>query len=266
MKKFLTLSLVTLFSASALAQPIEMLVAGKSGGSYFKLTRAIQKDIIQDTKVIDLGNCAKAKDYFENTDKPAIMMWSQATEIVKGCSIDHNKHFAGHLFGTTWALCGPVDTTKVAPSDNDKIGVVDYIDHISQGLGGKAIPYANTAEIKQALLAGDIDWGFTTLQKGMSAQDAGEMRCVAGTHTDDIPGLVKFSDVMPNYNYGTLKLDFYILAVNIDEEKIRYIVENLVNNGAVTNKVVTKGMMYKNQSSKQEELEFVKQNEQLWRE
>jgi len=265
LKKILTLTLATLFSASVLAQPIEMLVAGKSGGSYFKLTRAIQKDIVEDTKVIDLGNCAKAKDYFSSTDKPTIMMWSQATEIVEGCSIDHNKHFAGHLFGTTWALCGPADSVKSAPADGDKIGVVDYIDHISQGLGGRSIPYANTAEIKQAVLAGDIDWGFTTLQKGMSAQAAGEMRCVAGTHTDDIPGLVKFSDVMPNYNYGTLKLDFYILSTNIDKKEIRSIVNNLVNNGVVTNKVINKGMMYKNNIGQEQELHFVKQNETLWR-
>lgn len=264
MKKLLVLA-IALFSVGVFAQPIEMLVAGKSGGSYFKLTRAIQKDITVETQVVDLGNCAKAKDYFESTDKPTIMMWSQATEIVDGCSMDHNKYFAGHLFGTTWALCGPADLQKLAPAQGDTVGVVDYIAHIADGLGVKPIPYANTAEIKQALLAGDIDWGFTTLQKGMSAQHAGEMMCIAGTHTEDIPGLLKFKDVMPDYNYGTLKLDFYILSTNIDKTEIRSIVGNLVNNGAVTNKVITKGMMYKNNIGQQQELDFVKQNETLWR-
>ena len=270
MTKLLTFVSALVASTIAFAEPVELLVAGKSGGSYFKLTRAIEKDILKDTslqtQVVDLGNCAKAKDYFTKTDKPTLMMWTPATEIVPGCEIDHNEHFVGHLFGTTWALCGPADTTKVAPATGDKIGVVDYIDHISDGLGGKTIPYANTAEIKQALLAGDVDWGFTTLQKGLSAQAAGEMKCVAGTHTDDIPGLVKFTDVLPDYKYGTLKLSFYMMSNNIDKDTARQVVENLVNNGAVTAKVISKGMMFTNQSGRDQELEFVKQNEKLWRE
>lgn len=263
--KFLITILTAVFLTTPVhAEPIELLVGGKKGGSYFKLVRAIQKDITQETLVVDLENCSRAVEYFNSTDKPTLMMWSQATNIVDGCETDLDKHFVGELFGTTWALCGPAGSTleQFITNTDKKLGVVGYISHIVDGLDARAIPYANTNEIKQALLAGDVDWGFTTLQKGMSAQNAGEMTCVAGTHTDstDLPQLSK---LMPDYKYGTLKLDFYMLAKNVNNA--RDIVNSLINSGKVTKKVVTKGMMYTDTSGRNLELHAVKENEKLWK-
>lgn len=263
--KFLATIMTAIFlTTPVLAEPIEMIVAGKKGGSYFKLVRAIQKDITQETLVVDLENCSRAVEYFYSTDKPTLMMWSQATNIVEGCQMDIDQYFVGELFGTTWALCGPTGSTleQFTQKQNKKLGVVGYISHIVDGLDARAIPYANTNEIKQAILAGDVDWGFTTLQKGMSAQAAGEMTCVAGTHTDSTD-MSQMSKLLPNYNYATLKLDFYMLAKNVNNA--REIVDSLINTGAVTKKVVTKGMMYTDTTGRDSELNAVKENEKLWK-
>lgn len=264
MKFFITILTAVFLTTPVLAEPIEMLVGGKKGGSYFKLVRAIQKDIVQETVVVDLENCNRAVEYFNSTDKPTLMMWSQATNIVEGCEVDLDKYFVGELFGTTWALCGPAGSTleQFTANTDKKLGVVGYIKHIVDGLDARAIPYANTNEIKQALLAGDVDWGFTTLQKGMSAQAAGEMTCVAGTHTDETD-MPQMSKLLPNYKYATLKLDFYMLAKNVNNA--RDIIDTVIGSGATTKKVVTKGMMYTDRSGRDSELHAVKENEKLWK-
>jgi len=96
----------------------------------------------------------------------------------------------------------------------------------------------------------------------MSAQSAGEMTCVAGTHTDstDMPQMHK---LMPDYKYSKLKLDFYMLAKNVNNA--RDIVDALIGSGATTKKVVTKGMMYTDRSGRDSELHTVKENEKLWK-
>lgn len=208
MKKLLVALAIT-FSVPALA--LDFLVPTKPGGMFHKTSTLISNALPDmNIKVNLAGNCVLGKTIWEETKTNTIYLNSEVLNNREDCHIDVTESNLRAVIATGgFAIVSRGDTV------GKTIGVVGYMEHTARGLGAKAIPYANSTEVVNALKIGEIDSGLVPTAK---------MNQVEGTKVL-MTTLDADKGEYANWPYNGMVMNFYILATpDVSEETMNTIV------------------------------------------
>lgn len=228
------LAVATIFlssSALALEKSIDVLIHSKQGGNGWERTEAVIAGLeSQGWKVnfLPQGNCSNLLSTAKN-GKPAVFFNSDASiseQEQKGCNMRPAPgNFVSVLFSRRNALCGPKgatleqflarlksgETIKVSSSTFYPAKVVSAI-----GPNFVHVPYQKSSKATAGMLAGDADYMFTGMTKKVLKN--AELSCIAQGSQEDIKGMAKFTEVLPNFPYANLNVNYFLSGVNLTPE------------------------------------------------
>lgn len=215
------------------AHAVDLIVPTKAGGTMHKFSTIIVEEMAKQNIEINMvlsGNCVQAKKLFE-TSTDAILMNSEATQIVEGCDISiTEQNYGANLFTTDWRLVSKDGAT------GNRIGVVSMMKDIFVDQEAKVIPYANTSELDAALISEEVDSIFTVISKS-------KKEGYVATKLIDI------------------QLNYYLLK----KGNVNDIVKSIESNTTLVTIGEKKGIAPIKNNTVQQQVEYLNRNEAVWR-
>jgi len=170
--KLITLIASLLFTVSATAQDITILVNGSPGGTFFVRSELYAKGLADAGYTVNTVNIPKNKaaaEKFKETDAPTMMVWMDALAPVRPVEATIGNfvslEYTAPLF--LCAITGKESGNIGAP----KMYVMDPV--LEMVPGSKIIPYKNTGATLNAGLAGEVDFAYLNQGKAKKLKDAG---------------------------------------------------------------------------------------------
>jgi len=223
MKKFVTMVLATIFSASVVAQEIDVIISGKQGGSSYARTMKLAEFLETkgyEVNLIKSFNIRKALRHFEGTKNPTAMA----------------------AFDAAW-----VEAPDAAPLAPEHVGVIEYESPLyicgTPGTDGKSklswradypaslegfvgqvmetkiipIPYDSGGAELEALIAGDTNLMVTSLKRASKAVAAGFECSYTTGPADDTKLGAKTLRTMVDNPLNSLGFTFFTMIKNVDD-------------------------------------------------
>lgn len=231
MKNFIiatVLSGLAFVSSAQAEEKIDIILNGKPGGLVSRMVDIAESSLgDQFGERLTMKGCAPAVEYIKNTNKPTIAIGWPDMQVGEDnpCSIP-KEMFYGYLGASSFSLCvkdenkeGAIDRLK---NDDVIIGYSNWswIRHQSEIMvpeinsKAKAVPYKNSASLRTALAAGEVDFSITT------TSGDGEW-CPVILAPDLADGAIATGkDLFPNSKIaGNFAYSVYLLGANIPQNK-----------------------------------------------
>ena len=224
-----TMTLAT--SVFAVEKTIDVLAHHSKGGNGWNRTQAVISGLETlgwKVNFVPLGNCVnmlnRAKD-----GEPGVFFNSDASiseQSLKGCAMmPEPDQFVGVLYSRRNAICGPkgatVEQFKKRLNSGEKVTVSSstfYPEKIIKSISDNFVhvPYQKSSKATAGMLAGDAEFMFTGMTAGVLKND--QLSCFAHGSNTKIDGMEKFTDVLPNFPYADLKVNYFLSGFNLSPE------------------------------------------------
>lgn len=233
LKKLLAVTAVVVSShATALDKTIDVLAYAGKGGNAWERTEAIVSGLeAQGWKVnfLPQGNCVNLLNYASNSGRSGVFFNSDAAineQDLKGCNMrPKSGQFVSVLYSRRNAICGPKDATvndflqKLNSGATVRVSSTTFFpSKVISAIGPNFVhvPYDKSSQATSGLLAGDADYMFTGMTKGVLKND--QLSCFAQGSAEDITGMSKFTEILPNFPYANLNVNYFLSGVNLTPE------------------------------------------------
>jgi len=240
MKIFALLTL-TLFSFLAQAEPLNIIVNGSPGGTFFERSH-MYAEILQksgyDVNLINAGKTLQAANLFEKINDPTMMVWIDTLSAIRPLEATE-ENFVSLEYSAPLYLCnknGKNGGTVGMP----KTYVFGPIQQIGKF---KPIPYKNTGAVRDAAIAKEIDFAYLNQGKAKTLESAG-FSC------QTVPGI---------------KQHAIVIAKNIDLGKLAMAVSQAQNNNDFVNWLDKRNFYRQYNISRLEQLDLVLKSQDLWK-
>lgn len=170
--KFIAFIVSTLFTVSAVAQDITILVNGSPGGTFFVRSELYANGLADAGYTVNTINIPKntaAAEKFNETDAPTMMVWMDALAPVRPVEAT-NGNFVSLEYTAPLFLCA-ITGKESGNIGAPKMYVMDPV--LEMVPGSKIIPYKNTGAVLNAGLAGEVDFAYLNQGKAQNLVDAG---------------------------------------------------------------------------------------------
>ena len=208
------------------------MIHSSKGGNAWERTEAIVAGLeAQGWKVnfIPQGNCVNLLNYVKNEKRPSVFFNSDASineQQLKGCDMrPESGQFVAVLYSRRNAICGTKDATldqfvqRLTAKEPIKISSSTfYPGKVISAIGPNFVhvPYQKSSEATAGLLSGDADYMFTGMTRGVLKNK--ELNCFAQGSQEEIPGMSKFTEVLPNFQYANLNVNYFLSGANLTPE------------------------------------------------
>ena len=220
MKKIYFL-LLLLFSFSAMAETINIVVSGKAGGTFHTRSMLMHDALIDmgyEVNLINAGNIGKAAQVFRTSKNPIIMPW------IDSANIKENLQPTSSTFGVL-EYTAPVIfcSTKYKSFDATKIKIghsaswpIEIFISLEETLGKevKPVPYRNSGDLVLGFMSGEIDYIAISMSK-LPKLPAGS--CFAVTNDVSIAGITPMKNILKHYEYKNIQQHAYWLIKNYNK-------------------------------------------------
>lgn len=243
--KFLTM--LALFSTSAVAESLTILSTGSKTGSYTMQSVAYAKDFesFYDVKLTLPGGHCKAMPMVDNIQGPLLMPWASDFEAIGrdgiGCATyDISQATVVRYNRDAMRVCSMDDKGKQAflqDGASAKVGhtvptpvfarAVDAINS-SFGTAHKSISYDGNGAGRTALINGEIDYYITSPKHGRYIEENGGNCFYELSTKTEHSELDSLQDLDPDNRFLTLGYDTVWLAVNMSDEQVASVKNKLV--------------------------------------
>jgi hypothetical protein len=216
----------------AMDKTIDVVTYFSQGGNGWERTEALISGLeAQGWKVnfVPQGNCSGLLNYGRNSGRAAVFFNNDAAineKKLKGCNMrPESGQFVSVLYSRRNALCGPKDATLdqfVQQLNSGKTIKVSsstfYPSKVVSAIGPNFVhvPYEKSSAATAGMLAGDADYMFTGMTKSVLKND--QLSCFAQGSQEDIPGMSKFTEVLPNFPYANLNVNYFASGLNLTPE------------------------------------------------
>lgn len=184
------------------------------------------------TEVTKVEGCVAAKNILENTDKPTITIWDNVNHVTaadQSCLLMNEDNLLTIYGASYYYVCSKADSGKdlnnLLNNENATIGYFGdaiskrKVDGLLTAINGKAkgVPYPTSKEYLAALEIDEVDYVYTTRNKP-------EYNCVLTTDPNDAD--IKSAADYELNEYTTASFKLPVLAVNVDMEEVKKIVDS----------------------------------------
>ena len=232
-KSFLFAStMVISMSALAVEKTVDVLTHFSKGGNSWERTEAVVSGLESlgwKINFLPQGNCVTLLNYAQGEKRPGVFFNSDASiseQDLKGCNMRPEPgQFVSVLYSRRNAICGPKGSTvedfvKHAESDQSvKIASSTfYPKKVITAIGNNFahIPYQKSSAATAGMLAGDADYLFTGMTKGVLKND--QLSCFAQGSQEQLSGMKQFTEILPNFVYANLNVNYFLSGVNLSPE------------------------------------------------
>ena len=221
MKKIYYLILLFLFSFSAVAETINIIVSGKAGGTFHTRSMLMHDALVDmgyEVKLINAGNIGKAAQMFRSSTDPVIMPW------IDSANLKENLQPTSSTFGVL-EYTAPIVfcSTKYKLFEAPKIKIghsaswpIDIFINLEETLGKQVqpVPYRNSGDLVLGFVSGEIDYIAISMSKLKKLPDGS---CFAVTSESPIQNITPMKHVLENYQYKNIQQHAYWLIKNYDK-------------------------------------------------
>lgn len=221
MKKIYYLMLMLMFSLSAVADTINIIVSGKAGGTFHTRSMLMHDTLVDmgyEVNLINAGNLSKAAQLFRTAKEPVIMPWIDSANIKE--NLQPTKSTFGVLeYTAPVVFC----STKYNQFGATKIKIghsaswpIDIFISLEESLGKevKPVPYRNSGDLVLGFVSGEIDYIAISMSK---LKKLPEGSCFAVTDHFGIQNITPMKHVLENYEYRNIQQHAYWLIKNYDQ-------------------------------------------------
>jgi len=238
-KKILSLTALAMVVGVAQAdQDLRLVLPMSPGGGTGTMSKFVEQHLEENGYNVDLqivGNVANAKRiYQDSSDVPTIVAWENGYLLEEGhignIGAPSSEDFFNVWFWAPYYACSVDGYDDILTADAN-LGLnphpsfpqwfVDAI--VEENPGINPITYPSSAEIKTALVSGEID--LTISDRALAWQNEGLVNCQYNTSTENASGLPPLGKAMGQDGLG-FSLVVYSFALNMDSETIASVRED----------------------------------------
>jgi hypothetical protein len=221
MNKILSAIFATVFSVSAFAKDINVVITGKQGGSSYARTIALAEYLESQGYTVNLVksfNARKALRWFEQSKEPTVMAMVDSAFLEAPEHSLESQHVGVIEYESYLYVCG-----KAGSNGETKLSWrADYPAKLETFLEGvyktdiKPIPYDSGSAELESLIAGDTDLMVTSVKRASKAVAQG-FKCNYYTGIDDDVTFASLSlRKLNNDPLSSLSFTFFSMMKNID--------------------------------------------------
>ena len=235
-KLFATLMIV--FSTSAFAEPLKIILPGSETGSFntrFQMLKSDIEDAYGDlAQLVFADNCTRAHQMLENETGPAITIWQAVFNVYEECKLDTDTIDVLALETNPLRICASTNSGRTAqdlflPDNTFSVGHSDPHQeyrvwlqgfNLANGVNLQPVPYDSSGDARRGALAGDVDFVFISPSNSNKLMKNGG-QCFYTTNSQgeekyNLPALNTVTD----YKYADIQQTYYYAGFNLTDEQI----------------------------------------------
>ena len=237
LKNSITLFFLFLYTLTASAESINQQAPFSQTGSYQKIIRTVNEQLVIDGWNFDLkitGNPVLSKSKYQRAKDKIILVWGLDTNGSKS-----DPHYLAPVVDETFLGITHVAANYVCVTNKDltikdfldnkknyRVGtptdalLVNWYDRFQKGNGTNhtAIKYRGSNKVGNALFSGEIDFAITS--GGAKLHDAGKVNCILSTDIESILGIPTVKQALPNYDDPIFLEGIYWIAKNFSDQEL----------------------------------------------
>ena len=219
------------FSAVGYAETYNIIVSGKSGGTFHTRSMLMHdalKDAGHSVNLINAGNLSKAAQVFKTTEDTVMMPWIDSANLKENLQPDHNtfgvlEYTSPIVFCTTKWTDFNAPKIQIGYSASWPIGIFVALQE-KLGKQVKPIPYRNSGDLVLGFRSEEIDYIAVSMSQ-LSALPTDS--CFAVTNEVTLQGIKPLHTFLPDYKYKYIKQHAYWLTKNADPDFIDIMIQSI---------------------------------------
>ena len=229
MKNYFIIGLLVLFTSITQAETYNIIVSGKSGGTFHTRSMLMHDALSSaghDVDLINAGNLSKAAQTFNTTNQTVMMPWMDSANLKENLQPTTDtfgvlEYTAPVVFCSTKYKSFDAPVIKIGHSASWPTEIFDELASAT-GTDVQPVPYRNSGDLVLGFVSEEIDYIAISMSK-LSKLPQGS--CFAVTNEQTLQGIPPMHDLLPDYSYNDVKQHAYWLVKNADQNLINAMIQ-----------------------------------------